>query len=93
MDVPSHTSKQPTNSSCSVLSIEGKVMNLSTIQTLAVSIITVVGLIVLIALKDLSSATGLPVIVAIAGVHLGSSLQTPAPVATSTTTVTTPPIQ
>ena len=60
-------------------------MNITAIQTLAVTVVTIVGVIVLIALKDVTTAAGLPVIVALAGVHLGAAVSNPAP--TSTTPV------
>lgn len=60
-------------------------MNITAIQTLIVSVITIVGVIVLIALHDLATSAGLPVIVALAGVHLGAAVSNP--VSTSTTPV------
>lgn len=60
-------------------------MNL--IQTTVVSLVALIGLIVLIALKDVSSSVGVPVIVAIAGVHLGANISSNG----STPTPPTPP--
>jgi hypothetical protein len=47
---------------------------LTALPTLLISIIALVGLIVLIALHDVSSATGVPIIAGLAGVHIGAQL-------------------
>lgn len=44
------------------------------IQNLLVSVLVVVGLIVLMALHDVSAATGIPIIAGLAGVHVGANL-------------------
>lgn len=74
---------------------QGKVMKLnSSTETVIVSLVFIVGLIVLIALKDITSSVGLPLIVAIVGTHVGSGLTSTANSTATTTTVTkTPPIQ
>lgn len=48
-----------------------------------VPLITIIGLIVLMALKDIDSATALPIITLLAGVHAGTALSNNA--ATNTT--------
>jgi hypothetical protein len=65
-------------------------MNLSGIQTLAVSVIGLIGIVVLIALGKLDSGTGIPLIALIVGVHAGSGLQTPAVTPVTTTTTKAP---
>ncbi len=67
-------------------------MNLSSIQTLAVSILGLVGIIVLIAIGKLDASTGIPIVSLIVGVHAGSSLQTPAVAPSNTSSSTPPPI-
>lgn len=42
-------------------------------QTFVVTLVTIVGLIVLIALHDIAVADGLPIIAVLAGVHLGAN--------------------
>lgn len=46
------------------------------VQSLTLPLVTVVGLIVLIALGDVSANVGIPVIVTVAGVHIGANLPT-----------------
>lgn len=68
-------------------------MNLQSIQALALSVITVVGLIVLIAMGKVATSDALPIIALLAGAHVGISAQSSTTPATTTPTVTTPPIQ
>lgn len=49
------------------------------IQTLLVPVVTIAGLVVLIALGDLASAVGVPVIIGLAGVHTGAQLMNTVP--------------
>ena len=66
----------------------------SSTETVVVSLVFIVGLIVLIALKDITSSLGLPLIVATVGTHVGSGLTSRAStVSTSSTVSKTPPIQ
>ena len=62
------------------------------IQNLTLPLVAVVGLIVLIALHDVTAAVGLPIIAGIVGVHIGAYLPNPAP-NTTTSQSTTGPIQ
>ena len=66
---------------------------MTSVKAIAISALTIVGVLVLIALKDVTSAVGLPIIVAFAGVHVGiattaNSTPTTSTPATSTTTAT-----
>ena len=65
----------------------------SSTETVVVSLVFIVGLIVLIALKDITSSVGLPLIVAIVGTHVGSGLTSSANTANTATVSKTPPIQ
>lgn len=46
-------------------------------QTLLLSLTTIVGLIVLIALGDVTDTAGLPIIAGVAGVHIGANVASP----------------
>lgn len=54
-------------------------------QTLLVPIVTIAGLVVLIALGDVTSAVGVPIIAGLAGVHGGAQI------VTNATATPTPP--
>lgn len=58
------------------------------VQSLLVPLVVIVGLIVLVALGKLNATVAVPVIVGLAGVHLGANLPNNT---VATTTVTTPP--
>lgn len=63
-------------------------------QTLVVTLVTIVGLVVLIALHDLSADVGVPIIATLAGAHIGGAFAIalpgalPMPGASTTTEVT-----
>lgn len=59
-------------------------------QALLVTLTTVIGLIVLVALKDLTAAVALPLIGTLAGVHLGANTLPSSAATPTTTTVVTP---
>lgn len=59
----------------------------TTNQTLLVTLTAIIGIVVLIALHDLSAVAGLPLIGALAGVHLGANV---IPTSTAATPVVTP---
>lgn len=46
------------------------------VQTLLVPVVTIAGLVVLIALGDVTAAVGVPIIAGLAGVHSGAQLVT-----------------
>lgn len=56
------------------------------IQSLLVPLVTIIGLIVLMALHDLDANVAIPIIVGLAGVHIGAQIGGTG----TTTTVTTP---
>lgn len=72
-------------------------MNLSAIQTLAISVIVAIGLIVLMALKIVPVAQGLPPLALLTGVHIGVGITSPttptAAAAPASTTTSSLPIQ
>ena len=47
------------------------------LQNLAIPVLALVGLVVLVALGKVSANVGIPLIVAIAGVHTGATIATP----------------
>lgn len=67
-------------------------MNLNSLSSYTLSIVTVIGLIVLIALHDLTVAQGLSPILLISGVHIGVAVSN-TPVQVDTTVTKVPPIQ
>ena len=54
------------------------------VNNLLVPLVTIVGLIVLVALHDISANVAIPVIVGLAGVHTGANLSNPAPTSAET---------
>lgn len=61
-------------------------MTATTNQTLLVTLTTIVGLIVLVALKDITAVTALPLIGTLAGVHLGANVVPTTPAVTAQVT-------